>query len=307
MELYTSIEKDIIDNQKTVDNWTKLYTILEDTAVILHDESSNNQTTIKPIFLPSVTNITIKLGALAVLPCSIQNLQDKQVAWRYVDEDKFLTIGKTTWLKSSDILIEHLSQANNISNWDLLIKNAQFKNGGVYECQITSTVDLTRRVQLSILETSISGERTVDRGDKIYIKCNVTGKPHIPTDIQWYKDGHSITSEDFPNVIITKYVSKLDKLSTFISEIIIDKSVFSDTGIYTCRSLSVDAVKEKFRLQIGDTVHVKRMFEDLKKERRKHSTPLYKSGSLQKNSSSKQSVLVLQSVTVMLIWVLWNR
>ncbi|XP_050401774.1 hemicentin-2 isoform X2 [Patella vulgata] len=271
------------------------------THVITENEDQfTNRSFNNPVFLPSVTNITVKRGSLAVLPCSIQYLQDKQVVWRFVDEDKFLTIGKKTWFKSDKIILEHLSQDDNITNWDLLIKNTEFINGGMYECQITSTVDLTRRVQLNILETTIKGDRAIDRGERIYFVCNVTGGPHIPTDITWYKDGHPITSRGFPHAIITKYRSKVNNSS--ITEFIVDRSVFSDTGVYTCKSKTVDTVKAKIFLQIGDTVHVKRMFEDLKEEKRGGYSPAYTSGSLQTpNSCNKLSVSVVIRLLLIII------
>ncbi|KAK6179590.1 hypothetical protein SNE40_011912 [Patella caerulea] len=268
-------------------------------------EKFTNKSFINPVFLPSVTNITVKRGSLAVLPCSIQYLQDKQVVWRFVDEDKFLTIGKKTWFKSDKIILEHLSQDDNITNWDLLIKNTEFKNGGMYECQITSTVDLTKRVQLNVLETTIKGDRSIDRGERIYFVCNVTGGPHIPTDITWYKDGRPITSREFPHAVITKYKSSVNNSS--ITEFIVDRSVFSDTGVYTCKSKTVETAEAQILLQIGDTVHVKRMFEDLKEEKREELSAVYSSGSLQTSSSSNNTSMSVVIKFVFILLTLINR
>ncbi|KAK6179593.1 hypothetical protein SNE40_011914 [Patella caerulea] len=268
-------------------------------------EQFTNKSFINPVFLPSVTNITVKRGSLAVLPCSIQYLQDKQVAWRSVDEDKFLTIGKKTWFKSDQIILEHIPLSDNITNWDLLIKNSEFINGGMYECQITSTVDLTRRVQLNILEITIKGHRSIDRGERIFLVCNVTGGPDIPTDIMWYKDGHPITSRGFPHAIITKYKSKVKNSS--ITEFIVDRSVFSDTGVYTCKSKTVKNVKAKISLQIGDTVNFKSVSEDLKEEKGEQFSPVYTSGSLQTSNSCHKLPLSLFTKSVFIIITLIYR
>ncbi|XP_041364305.1 uncharacterized protein LOC121379710 isoform X2 [Gigantopelta aegis] len=226
-----------------------------------------------PRFLPGPTNITVREGGMAVLPCSIHNLGTKKVAWRRYHEDHFLTIGKMVWIMNSKYVVDHKLKDNDHTSWNLLIKNVTPADAGKYECQITSTLDYTWHVQLNVVGPTgelvakvgrfgesdaiqLLGKEFIEHGDPVHLVCNATGGSHIPEDIDWFKEGDKIDSEKYPDIITTKRLSLVDR--SLISELIIDHSSVKDTGTYICRSSRDEIASKKVTVLIADTTNVKR-------------------------------------------------
>ncbi|XP_046358608.1 zwei Ig domain protein zig-8-like isoform X2 [Haliotis rufescens] len=204
-------------------------------------ESVKRQLTPTPKFLPGNMNVTVREGAMAVLPCKIRNLGTKKVAWRRLNSDQFLTIGKITWIKQVNMMVEHETQPGDITTWDLLIKNVKANDTGIYECQITSTQEYAYHVQLNVVgppitnpAISVIGSTYVDYGESIKLICNATGGPHIPEEIDWFKDGDKIDAHKYKDIVITKYRSLRSQSMT--SELLVDRSTTDHSGTYICRS-----------------------------------------------------------------------
>ncbi|XP_067665825.1 neurotrimin-like isoform X2 [Haliotis asinina] len=226
-------------------------------------ESVKRQLTPTPKFLPGNTNVTVRQGAMAVLPCKIRNLGTKKVAWRRLNSDQFLTIGKITWIKQVNMMVEHESQPGDITTWDLLIKNVKANDSGIYECQITSTKEYAYHVQLNVVgppitnpAISVVGSTYVDYGDPIKLICNATGGPHIPEEIDWFKDGDKIDAHKYSDIVITKYRSL--RLQSMTSELLVDRSTTDHSGTYICRSSQNAIGSIKVTVLIADTTNVKR-------------------------------------------------
>ncbi|XP_070173155.1 zwei Ig domain protein zig-8-like [Littorina saxatilis] len=222
-----------------------------------------------PKFLEGKSEVTVRPGEVAILPCSVQHLGTKQVAWRRIDADDFLTIGEMTWIDDDKIAVEHTTLGKDSSIWNLIIDKVAPDDAGVYECQVTSKYGSNKLVTLSVVgrgvvaqqaETStarqanpfkspikrcgvrsptgclisMEGKRYVDLGERIHLICNASGGPRIPEEIDWFKDGDMIDSFKYPHVKIEKRQSFRDK--AFISELIIDRAKLTDKGEYVCRS-----------------------------------------------------------------------
>ncbi|CAG5129441.1 unnamed protein product, partial [Candidula unifasciata] len=71
-----------------------------------HDDFLDENVPI-PEFLPGAANITVREGDVAILPCAVRNLGTKQVAWRHVEADRFLTIGTMTWADDNNVSMDH--------------------------------------------------------------------------------------------------------------------------------------------------------------------------------------------------------
>ncbi|XP_050402139.1 MAM domain-containing glycosylphosphatidylinositol anchor protein 1 isoform X2 [Patella vulgata] len=231
-----------------------------------------------PKILAGETNITVREGGTAVLPCSVQYLGTKQVVWRRVEEDEYLTVGKTTWKADEALRINHEYKDNEVTSWDLRIVKVRPDHAGVYECQITSTTEYLRHVVLNvvgppiqeagIIERSrnryrhrhkpvkVTGKDYVELGHRIHLRCNATGGPHMPEDIDWFKNGDKIDSDKYQHIIMTKYHSI--KHRALISELYIDRSSMSDTATYICRS-SEDVIDSKHvTVLLAESPNVKR-------------------------------------------------
>ncbi|XP_041375527.1 uncharacterized protein LOC121388301 [Gigantopelta aegis] len=277
----------------------------------------------EPRFVPTVTNVTVREGEMAILPCSIHSLGTKQVAWRRTNEDHFITVGATTWIKDSTHSIDYKTLANDVTSWNLIIKNVRRKDAGQYECQITSTNDYNWHVQLNVVGKKqlsytptgenvicyfllsppvgkpaifVSGRKYVDQGEPIRLVCNATGGRHTPEDIDWFKNGDKIGRSKYHNIIVTKYRSMATK--ALISELIIDHSQTSDTGNYICRSSREDIASIRVTVFTADsTSNVKRSDIKLGKLGGKTSVP---------SSSSRVCCTGITFLNILVISILFS-
>lgn len=76
------------------------------------------------------------------------------MVWRRVKEDEFLTIGKMVWSKDPRILVEYGIKEDGVTSWDLLLRNAQYNDAGIYECQVTSSEQIVWNVELKVIGKS---------------------------------------------------------------------------------------------------------------------------------------------------------
>ncbi|XP_050403469.1 uncharacterized protein LOC126819470 isoform X2 [Patella vulgata] len=253
---------------------------------------------LQPSFRSVSSNVTFREGALAVLPCSVSNLGTKQVTWQKVGEDFFTTIGRLTWVKNDNIMVEHIQKTpETVSDWNLLIKNVKPSDAGLYECKITATTILKRTVQLNVIGPplhksgiSVQGKEYVEHGESIVLECNATGGARIPDDIDWFKNGDKIDSHKYSNIMVTKYKSLENR--AFISHLIIDRSTKDDTGTYICRSSLDEINKKTVTVLVADSSNVKREHGSSKSgSSRTHRHPEHRTAS--SNSSTRVTAILL--------------
>ncbi|CAG5118864.1 unnamed protein product, partial [Candidula unifasciata] len=104
----------------------------------------------EPQFLPRLPSVTAREGSTAVLPCAVLYLGTKQVTWRRLDENHFLSIGDLTWIKDPNLEVQFHEQTPEVTEWNLVIKKVTSQHSGTYECQISDKVKLTRHVHLQV-------------------------------------------------------------------------------------------------------------------------------------------------------------
>ncbi|XP_076443698.1 zwei Ig domain protein zig-8-like isoform X2 [Babylonia areolata] len=203
-----------------------------------------------PKFLPGPSDVTARQGDVAILPCAVKHLGTKQVAWRRIEADDFLTIGEMTWIGDDTIAVEHSEGDTGTSHWNLVIDKVTPQDAGVYECQVTSKLGFNKRVTLKVVGPpisepviSIEGKRYVNLDDKIHLICNASGGSRIPEDIDWFKDGDMIDSFKYPHVLIDTYPSL--KQRALLSELLIERARRKDSGEYVCRSSRNNIVNMK--------------------------------------------------------------
>ena len=71
-----------------------------------------------------------------------------QVVWRKVNEIHPITIGEYVFDSDPSYSVLH---SHHSSEWHLLIRNVQKRHAGIYECQISASVDLRRNVTLTVV------------------------------------------------------------------------------------------------------------------------------------------------------------
>ncbi|GFO30673.1 roundabout-like protein 1 [Plakobranchus ocellatus] len=149
---------------------------------------------IDPVFLTSNSNITVREGGRAELPCTIQHLGTKKVAWRRVDIDRFLTIGENPWSPGDELVVEHVKHSEELEDWTLVLPKVKKSDAGLYECQLTAVAGFHTVVQLNVVgppitepDVILNGTKFVERGGKIELQCNATGGKQVADAIDWFK------------------------------------------------------------------------------------------------------------------------
>ncbi|KAK3758609.1 hypothetical protein RRG08_019520 [Elysia crispata] len=219
-----------------------------------------------PEFLNVETNVTVVEGRTAILPCSVRYLGTKEVAWakQSKGENIFLTLGKIVWVKDKNISVSYRMDDNQVSHWDLHIKNVDKSYAGDYECQITNKFPMKTHIHLVVKPrpppkpaVTISGKAFVDRGEPIRLVCNATG-PRVPEKIDWFKDGTKLdaTSYRHGNLIIEEFMHVVDQ--ALISELHIRHTDMSNSGTYICRSSDEKIASLVVTVLVADTTNKKR-------------------------------------------------
>lgn len=85
-------------------------------------------------------------------------------------------------------------------------------------------------------DIQVFGDEYIERGGKIQLVCNATGKPDPPHDVEWFKGRERIHSDAENGVIITKKI----ETKVLVSVLVIRNSKLTDAGNYTCRSSNLD-------------------------------------------------------------------
>ncbi|XP_033749491.1 uncharacterized protein LOC117334133 isoform X2 [Pecten maximus] len=226
--------------------WRLLSTVVLVLFVLLITVSgySSKRRVLVPNFLPTKTNVTVHMGELAVLQCKIRNLGPKQVSWRKVSLDYPLTVGTLLFDPQEELSVDHKKLRGMVTQYNLIIKRAQPRHSGKYECQISATNIHTHHVYLTVLAISIRGTEYVSRYEEIRLDCNATGAVRAPDDIDWFHNGHMIVKDDLRwrgRIKVSKYKPEVPGRS-LISHLIIEYSLLSDGGRYVCRSSDLETV-----------------------------------------------------------------
>lgn len=212
---------------------------------------SYKRMTYEPAFQNTPRHVTVHMNDLARLQCRIKHLGPKQVAWRKVSMDYPLTVGTVTFDPKEDISVSFKDlkdQMEGLTQWDLIIKRAQPRHSGMYECQISAKNVYTHYVNLKVLDTplvvqpaiSMYGTAIVNLHAPIKLVCNATGGIRAPQQIDWFFDGHMIREGDSrrkSRLRISNHVPDIPG-RMLVSELTIDYSEFNDKGKYVCRSFA---------------------------------------------------------------------
>ncbi|XP_035828918.1 uncharacterized protein LOC101853652 isoform X2 [Aplysia californica] len=223
----------------------------------------------EPVFLPRLLNVTAREGGTALLPCAVHFLGTKEVTWKKLGGDHFLSVGAITWVKDPNLELSFNEITPEVTEWNLLIKRVAPEHAGTYECRISDKDKLYRYIKLNVIVSrppiALSGKRYVEQGEPIHLFCNTTGPLGDHLSIDWFKDGDKIDYSTYKHIVITNYnVVETNSLfrrpnsSLLVSELLIDRSRASDTGTYICRSAQGYIANHKVTVLFADTTNVKR-------------------------------------------------
>ncbi|XP_071167298.1 uncharacterized protein [Mytilus edulis] len=200
----------------------------------IHDENST-----APYFEARDDNVAFRIGETATLLCAVANLNTRFVYWRRTSESHPLIIGDFVYSPDQRHSIKRVARKN---EWNLVIRDLQADDAGVYECAIsTKEKDIRRLVILRVNDKIsikpqiiMSGKGFVSKGQKIVLTCNITGGDHYtPDGVDWFINGHKVDHRTMPRMRIYNKVD--NQLKTFYSTLEIRRSLMDDKGMYVCR------------------------------------------------------------------------
>ncbi|XP_060605632.1 lachesin-like [Ruditapes philippinarum] len=204
-----------------------------------------------PSFKDTQSSYTFPEGALAVLYCSIQNLGARTVVWRKATYPNPLTVGKMTYVPDDRYQVHHIPDKE---EWNLLIKDIQHNDSGIYECQISTKEKYIRKLIRVIVvdrpyakrDIVITGRQKMKKGETLLLSCKATGGKSAPDDLDWIKGNRKLISDKSGRINITKHISYVT--NTIISNLTIKQAVANDAGTYECRT--TDSMSRQFSVDV---------------------------------------------------------
>ncbi|XP_063710003.1 zwei Ig domain protein zig-8 [Culicoides brevitarsis] len=199
----------------------------------LHDWPTQPSTLNGPYFDVSgmPANVTGLVGKTVYLVCKVKNLGNRTVSWVRHRDIHLLTVGRYTY--TSDQRFEAMHSPHT-EEWTLRIRNAQKRDTGIYECQISTTPPIGQPAYLSVVEpiTEILGgpDLFLNKGSTINLTCIVRFAPEPSPTLSWAHNRETINF-DSPRGGIS-LVTEKGVLTT--SRLLVQNAMQSDSGVYTC-------------------------------------------------------------------------
>jgi len=178
-------------------------------------------------------NVTAILGKTAILNCRVTGVANRTVSWIRHKDTHLLTAGRYTY--TSDMRFRAIHKVMS-EDYLLQILPVKSTDGGVYECQVSTTPVMSHYVILNVAEpiTEILGGPNIylEEGNNLNLTCVVKDSPEPPQYIFWYRNSQPIshnTGRDGVSLIT-------EKGDTTVSSLMVTTALVTDSGQYACHS-----------------------------------------------------------------------
>ncbi|XP_037081532.1 zwei Ig domain protein zig-8-like [Pollicipes pollicipes] len=176
------------------------------------------------------TNVTVTAGQTARLLCNIQELGDRAVSWIRKRDLHILTTDIFTYTSDARYQAAHTEGS---ANWTLLVKYAQARDSGVYECQVNTEPKLSLAFYLRVVDAfaTIQGPQHVYAkvDSTLRLTCVVNMPTKSEANVTWLLDGAPLGPERWVTETSAEYVT---------SRLEIRSAGRQDSGTYTCAPAS---------------------------------------------------------------------
>jgi len=178
-------------------------------------------------------NVTAILGKTAILNCRVKGVGNKTVSWIRHKDTHLLTAGRYTYTSDQRFRAIHKVMSE---DYLLQILPVKVSDGGLYECQISTTPVMSHHVYLKVAEpyTEILGGPNIylEEGFTMNLTCIVRDSPEPPQYIFWYQNEQPI-SYSSPRGGISQITEKGDTTASFL---LVQQARVTDSGSYACHS-----------------------------------------------------------------------
>jgi len=210
----------------------KLQDKIYDTRTMGKLESHQKQPT--PTFVSEHSgDVTAILGKTAILNCRVTGVGNRTVSWIRHKDTHLLTAGRYTY--TSDMRFRAIHK---VLSQDYLLQILPVKSGdgGVYECQVSTTPVMSHYVVLHVAEpvTEILGGPNIylEEGNNLNLTCVVRDSPEPPQYIFWYRNSQPL-SHNSGRGGVSLITEKGDKT---VSTLMMTMARVTDSGQYACHS-----------------------------------------------------------------------
>ncbi|XP_055842197.1 uncharacterized protein LOC129909194 isoform X2 [Episyrphus balteatus] len=242
--------------------------------------SYTNPKWVEPYFdAATLKNVTALVGKSAYLSCRVRNLGNKTVSWIRHRDIHILTVGAYTYTSDQRFQATYHKETE---DWTLQIKWAQKRDGGMYECQISTQPVRSYFVRLNVVvptATILGGpDLHVDKGSTINLTCTVKYSPEPPAYIFWYhheedsrqkmvdfvqktaeNKGHDQKRGDTVGVKVINYDSSRGGVSVITEKgdvttsfLLIQNADLPDSGKYSCAPSNADVASVRVHVLNGE-------------------------------------------------------
>ncbi|KAG5319028.1 OBSCN protein, partial [Pseudoatta argentina] len=143
-----------------------------------------------------IKDVLAQTGGNALLPCQFNS--PGIVTWIRRKDRQLLTVGRSTHSIDMRFVV------SNGPGWNLLIKNVNHEDAGLYECQIQTEPMQQRFIQLNITEaySVIPGgpDLHVKQGSSLRLECQLMAAAESPNYVFWYRETRMINYDNEPGV-----------------------------------------------------------------------------------------------------------
>ncbi|XP_066977529.1 lachesin-like [Macrobrachium rosenbergii] len=177
-------------------------------------------------------NVTAMVGQQAILPCTVINLDKKDVSWIRQRDLHILTVNIFTYTTDDRFKVYHPEDSD---DWHLEINPVTFRDAGVYECQVSTSPKIFLPIQLSVdvQQARISGPREVfiQNSSTIKLTCVVNTHSENVGAVSWYRDNAEL-DYDSPRGGVSIEIEKTPVRTT--SKLFLTRAGKNDSGNYSC-------------------------------------------------------------------------
>ncbi|XP_014209054.1 Down syndrome cell adhesion molecule homolog [Copidosoma floridanum] len=199
----------------------------------------------------NVTNVTVQLGTFAYLPCKVRQIGNKSVSWVRTRDAHILAVDRTVFIADDRFESRFIDST---STWALVVKYAQERDEGEYECQISTEPKLSHTVNLTVVvpKIEILGDKDlhVNPGSKVVLQCVIKHSLEIPFTVFWYHHERQLPDQRRNRMTIQTKV--IDGTNNTASNLTIENTVLSDSGNYTCRPSNLDSTSVQLHVLNGE-------------------------------------------------------
>ncbi|XP_069163039.1 LOW QUALITY PROTEIN: kin of IRRE-like protein 1 [Procambarus clarkii] len=194
-------------------------------------------------------NVTALLGKTAILNCRVKNIGNRTVSWIRHRDIHLLTVGRFTYTSDERFSSRHSAGSD---DWLLMIHYLQERDGGMYECQISTTPPQSHLIHLSVVEpeTVIIGgpDVYINTGSRLALTCSVKYSPEPPAFIFWYHDDKLVSYERTRGGVVVS----TEKGLVTTSRLLVQFAETRHTGLYTCSPANSEPKSVNVHVIAGD-------------------------------------------------------